>query len=380
MALETIDLNIERLNDNTEGDIMLSNDMLTNEINNLEGLELLTNKSQIKETGVGYDSVKDLEDSLNNLDVDDTPSMRNPVNYKEQQTWDGFSKFDSIPSQSNEPIQSVNEMSERDILKEKFKYIRLLEDLEKKGVNLSKKYDMESSLLEMKGEYETILSEKERTNSVKFQNKMLMALITGVEFLNNKFDPFDVNLDGWGEQVNENMTEYDDIFGELYEKYKSKGKIAPEIKLMFQLAGSAVMIHMTNTMFKSSMPGMDDIMRQNPDLMNQFTKAAVDQMSRNNSGFGNFMNMSNGMASGNGMASANSRPDLNFAREDAELPLKSSRSEMKGPNDISDILSGLKTRQEDDSTISVEDMKDIRNATKPKKSKRRSQNTLSLNL
>lgn len=371
MAVETIDLNIESLNNNLDGDIILDN-----EINNLAGVELLTNNSQNKQKEHAYDSVKDLEDSLNNLVVDDVPSMVDQSNYKEQKTWDGFSKFDSIPIHNNtEEVQTVNEMSERDILKEKFKYIRLLEDLEKKGVTLSKKYDMESSLLEMKGEYETILSEKERTNSVKFQNKMLMAFITGVEFLNNKFDPFDVNLDGWGEQVNENMTEYDDIFGELYEKYKSKGKIAPEIKLMFQLAGSAVMIHMTNTMFKSSMPGMDDIMRQNPELMNQFTKAAVDQMSRNNAGFGNFMNMSNGMASAD-----NSRPDLNFAREDTELPVKSSRAEMKGPNDISDILSGLKTRQEEDSTISAEDMKDIRNATKPKKSKRRSQNTLSLNL
>ena len=27
------------------------------------------------------------------------------------------------------------------------------------------------------------------------------------------------------------------------------------------------MVHMTNTMFKSALPGMDDIMKQNPDLM-----------------------------------------------------------------------------------------------------------------
>ena len=108
----------------------------------------------------------------------------------------------------------------------------------------------------------TLIEEKEKHNSVKFQGKMLMAMITGMEFLNNKFDPFDVKLDGWGEQVNENINEYDEIFKELHDKYKSKGKMAPEIKLLFQLAGSGIMIHMTNTMFKSSMPGMDDIMRQ----------------------------------------------------------------------------------------------------------------------
>ena len=31
-------------------------------------------------------------------------------------------------------------------------------------------------------------------------------------------------------------------------------------------------------MFKSSLPNMDDIMRQNPELMKQFTKAAVNTM------------------------------------------------------------------------------------------------------
>ena len=123
---------------------------------------------------------------------------------------------------------------------------------------------MEADLDEMKGEYELIISEKETSNSVKFQGRMLMAAVTGLEFLNNRFDPFDVKLDGWAEQVQENVDDYDEIFAELHEKYRSKAKMAPELKLLFQLGGSAVMVHMTNTMFKSAMPGMDDIMRQNP--------------------------------------------------------------------------------------------------------------------
>ena len=48
------------------------------------------------------------------------------------------------------------------------------------------------------------------------------------------------------------------------------------------------MVHMTNSMFKSSMPGMDDIMRQNPDLMQQFTSAAVNSMGQTNPGLGGF--------------------------------------------------------------------------------------------
>jgi hypothetical protein len=79
-----------------------------------------------------------------------------------------------------------------------------------------------------------IIAEKERSNSCKFQGKMLMAAITGLEFLNNKFDPFDIKLEGWGEQINENIQDYDEIFAELHEKYKSKAKMSPELKLLFQ--------------------------------------------------------------------------------------------------------------------------------------------------
>jgi hypothetical protein len=233
----------------------------------------------------------------------------------------------------------------------------------------------------MQGEYEMVMAEKERSNSCKFQGKMLMAAITGLEFLNNKFDPFDVKLDGWAEQVNENIDDYDEIFAELHEKYKSKAKMAPELKLLFQLGGSAIMVHMTNTMFKSSLPGMDDIMRQNPDLMQQFTSAAVNSMQNTNPGLSGFMGNFMPPTSSNRpppapvqtqtnrsqnerTAAPTNRPDLMRARNndginiqqqfgsvgsgpgkngEKDMPQRSTRPEMKGPTDINELLSGLKT-------------------------------------
>jgi hypothetical protein len=224
----------------------------------------------------------------------------------DKQTWDGYGKFNNVPLNPDVPVDTQPQMSKEELLREKFKLLRKLEELETKGVTLTKKYTMESSMLEMKGEYETHVEERERGNSKKFQSKMLLACITGLEFLNNKFDPFDLKLDGWSEQVNENIDEYDDIFAELHEKYKSKAQMAPELKLLFQLGGSAIMLHMTNTMFKSALPGMDDIMRQNPELMQQFTQAAVNSMSSSSqaqggkSGFGNFMNDMTGGGGGGG--------------------------------------------------------------------------------
>ena len=105
--------------------------------------------------------------------------------------------------------------------------------------------------------------------------------------MNNKFDPLDLKLDGWSESVHENATDYDDIFEELHEKYKEKASMAPELKLIIMLAGSGFMFHLTQSIFKSSIPGVGDIMKQNPDLMNQFAKAAANAST--SPGFGNFM-------------------------------------------------------------------------------------------
>lgn len=379
-------MNLEPISLNLEPDEITLN--LDNNQGSIAGVELLANNKVASSKTDKVTSIDTLENELNDLVIDEAPipipdapkenkgflgslfgGNKNENEYVNNVThsWDGYSKLETVV----EP--QVTEMPKTDVLKEKFKYLKLLEELEKKGVTLSKKYDMESSLLEMQGEYETLIEDKEKHNSIKFQGKMLMAMITGMEFLNNKFDPFDVKLEGWGEQVNENINEYDEIFKELHDKYKSKGKMAPEIKLLFQLAGSGIMIHMTNTMFKSSMPGMDDIMRQNPDLMNQFTQAAVNQMSRDNPGFGSFMNM----AKPDNVHM--SRPDINFAKDETRRP------EMKGPDDISDLLAGLKQRDGDDiEKISVNDYKEENNNNLPKKSRRRNKsetsNTVSLNL
>jgi len=309
------------------------------------------------------------------------------------ETWDGFKKFNDIPVNPTLEVPKDTPMSRDELLREKHTYIKKLEYLEKKHkVELSKKYTLESNLNEMKAEYETIVADLEKQNSVQFQTKMLMAFVTGIEYLNKKFDPFDVDLDGWGEGINENISEYDEVFAELHEKYRSKAKMAPELKLLFMLGGSAVMTHMTNTVFKSSMPGMEDIMRQNPELAHQLTQAAAKSMAEKSPGFGGFMG--DLMGSNNKFApqqqpqvqtqsripqqqarppapiATSTRPDIDMSRggnnmstmmDDDSVPLNAfgasldeptfrpprqqqTRPEMKGPGDLSDILSGLKTK------------------------------------
>ena len=109
-------------------------------------------------------------------------------NLDKDKTWDGMKKFNDIPVNPEIKVEKPK-LSPEETLRQKLIYLRKLEALEKSGNKLSKKYTMDSDLDEMKGEFEMIKAEKEKKSSVKFQGKMLMAAITGLEFLNNKVDP-----------------------------------------------------------------------------------------------------------------------------------------------------------------------------------------------
>ena len=184
-------------------------------------------------------------------------------------------------SNSNNDFRSIHSMTPNEIKNEKIDILYKFRKLEGQGIRTTMNYNMNSNLEDMRSEYYKLKKQRETDNSIKFQRKILMAAVTGAEFLNNKFDPFDIKLDGWSESVNDNINDFDEIFEELAEKYTGKSDMAPELKLVMAIGGSAFMFHLTQTLFKSSMPGMGDIMQQNPDLMKQFAQAAVGSMANN---------------------------------------------------------------------------------------------------
>lgn len=174
-------------------------------------------------------------------------------------------------------------------LNEKREIIYQLDRLESKGFKIPFKFNMNSDLEEMRTEYNRLVREKELDGSVRFQQKMLMAFISGTEYMNSRYDPFAIKLDGWSEQVNENINDYDDIFEELHYKYKASGKkMAPELRLFISLSGSAFMFHLTSRMFKEQpMPNVENVLKSDPELMKQFQQAAAKQYMMGNTGNGN---------------------------------------------------------------------------------------------
>ena len=198
---------------------------------------------------------------------------------------------------------------------------------------------MDNSFEEIKGEYTRLVDARNLESSLRFQRQMLMGAITGMEWLNDKFDPFDIKLEGWSESVHTNVEDFDEIFEELYDKYKDRGKMPPEMRLMMAVAGSGFMCHVSNSFFRQKLPNMEDVLRGNPMLAKQMAQAAASQAGP---GFGNFMGMAMGMPPQAPPVPVESTGA--FFGNSARSPPNPSpqpnteRREMKGPTGVDDIL------------------------------------------
>ncbi len=276
-----------------------------------------------------------------------------------------FSNYQTAtgPSISLQPASTRANAEEEK--KEKTEYLNKLQRLEQKGFPVSRRYTMDNSLDEMKTEYMRLVDARNLEASLRFQRQALVGVVTGLEWLNGRFDPFDLKLDGWSESVHENVEDFDEIFEELYDKYKDRGKMPPEMRLITSLAGSGFMCHVTNSFLKSRMPSADDILKQNPDLARQFAAAAANSAGP---GFGNFMGMAMGVPGGGGAqpqpaagptgaffgssAAAGVEPPRQqqqprremrgpqvTAADEAAFPSpQTARREMRGPTGVDDIL------------------------------------------
>lgn len=319
-------------------------------------------------------------------------------------TWDGYGKFTDIPTNPDKPVNS--KMTDREKLRKKKMMMKRLEEWRAKGHVSSAHFNSDSTYEEVEDEYETALEDKKKGESKKLYSWWFMTFVNTVEYANAAFNPFDINLDGWGEQVSDDIDSYDEIFSELYEKYKG-GKLAPEIALLLRLGFSAAVVNFTNRALSSATPGFNDVIRQSPELMKMFTNATVNSMAQQSPGFAFANNLVNPEPTGMsgpppksidprtaaapqrpGMVftdQQSSRPDINAGRgvmfSEAGVDLNNKfenvngrppmsqmnqRQEMSGPKNIDSILSGLKPKtvniqenRDSDSMISASSLKDL---------------------
>jgi hypothetical protein len=306
---------------------------------------------------IQFDTLEPIE--LNSFSTGGHSNSSGPTLMSDVSVSKEVSPYDNYQSSSAGPSISLTPAPPRDLEKEKIEkieYLNKLQRLETKGFPISKRFTMDNSLEEIKQEYTRLVDARNLESSLRFQRQMLMGAITGLEWMNNKFDPFDIKLEGWSESVHTNVEDFDEIFEELYDKYKERGKMPPEMRLMMAVAGSGFMCHVSNSFFRQKMPTMDDVLRSNPMLAKQMAQAAASQAGP---GFGNFMGMAMGMppqqqqsmmqggqqmdpTMSQGMGafgnSSRSAPNPSLQAQAQAQPQQPKRRDMQGPSGVDDIL------------------------------------------
>lgn len=261
-----------------------------------------------------------------------------------QQQWNTrkpkqYSESEADTSVIEDGYKNRERLSEEEILLMKKELLYQFERFEKKGMKLPKKFTLASSLDEMKMEFERLKKDRALDSSVKLQRRILMATVSGVEWINGKFDPVGARLDGWSDSIYEDIDNYDEIFEELHEKYKGKASMSPEMKLVMMLGGSAFMHHMTHS-FKNQMPGLDEILKQNPDLAKNLAAATSQHINNQQSSAGNlFGSLFSGISGmfGGGAGGPQMQRPSNVNITPVNEPPKQ-HSTMKGPSNIDELL------------------------------------------
>ena len=212
----------------------------------LSQLELLANKKKLnhheEQVSINKQSVEEIRmESIKKKSIKSSSSVSSST-----------SSSDSTKKKIRKEKVIQRENKNDDIRREKSELLFKFSKLNIKGKWSSLKLDMNCSLDEIRNEYERVRNEIQTERSVGFFKRMLLLGVQGVEMLNNKFDPVGVDLDGWSEAMGYSMEnqEYDEVMAELYEKYKGRGQMSPEVKLIFMIISSATMFTISKKITK----------------------------------------------------------------------------------------------------------------------------------
>lgn len=167
-----------------------------------------------------------------------------------ENTWakkNGMTQRDYHRNDAKKHKNSVDDLegfeSKSELKKAKFEIMIKLRELSARGIKLGANYSMNSKYEDMKLEYDLHNSLIQKRSGMTAMKKFISGGCHLIEFLNGKVDPFGADLNGWGQNVNETLSDggMDDNISDLYEIYmKDRKRVSPELTMAFTLAMSAI--------------------------------------------------------------------------------------------------------------------------------------------
>jgi hypothetical protein len=221
------------------------------------GLKMLANPNRMSDnipnTTVNMDQDLFVDETENNENIQ---TDNNYFHHDNEKTLPQFNFNDDNMSD----VSKVSMEPSEDVLRKKNFLLTKLKRLQQKGVELTKNVSLNTPLRDLVNEYMMAKKEQSLESNLEWCKQGLVYICSFLENT-NKFFKTGAKLDGWSEEIYNTRDNYDDVFEELIDKYGGEVDMAPEIRLIMMLVGSALAVHMSNTMMRG---GID------MNILNQF--------------------------------------------------------------------------------------------------------------
>lgn len=126
--------------------------------------------------------------------------------------------------------------------------MKLANLVKENGIQVTTDYNMDSDYYDIKREYDYHVRVRSKKRAVATIYSGVICVSKALEFLNNKFDPFGVNINGFTLNLEASREEMLDVLTELYEKYfgLQSGEISPEMQFLLIIIKALLLTMVTN--------------------------------------------------------------------------------------------------------------------------------------
>ena len=128
---------------------------------------------------------------------------------------------------------------------EKTRYLLQLDKLRLKGARLTREYNINDSLAEIRFECDTHQSNRDVIEMVDMMKAGLKICFYGLEFVNFKIGPI-LKIQGWADHMSADIEKFDRVLERIYHRYWRQGQASLSMEFLTLIVGSLITFHIKN--------------------------------------------------------------------------------------------------------------------------------------
>lgn len=194
------------------------------------------------------------------------PGLAPPIAPSE---WDRDQIRQSAPAPASKNTERSVKKRKRQMLRD----IKRFEDMDPTRFKVT--VSEESTLDEIEDEFDIFNEEYDQQTGLEMIRQTFTGTVTAAETLNGYVNPFDWQLEGMSDAVNENVSKFDHLFIKFQRQYKNVDIPVP-LQIGFQLFVIGASVHLSNMAMKSmESNGLGQAVLNNPEVRNAVRNASV---------------------------------------------------------------------------------------------------------